>query len=80
MKATKIILSVTAVIVTLAAIPQIKPVLHYLKAQYGWWGWGPGMLAVVAATGVLLWISAKLTVAARSKQAAMPLDRQRPKP
>jgi hypothetical protein len=53
--------------------------LGYLKAQYGWWGWSAGMLAVVAATGVLLWISASL-MAARSKQAAMPLDRQRPKP
>ena len=68
MNVTKISLWVIATVLALVAIPKIKPGLHYLKAEYGWWGWGVGMLACVGATAVLLWISVRLRQAARSKR------------
>jgi hypothetical protein len=74
MRLVKLILLVLGSALALLAITQVKPALHHLKAAYGWWGWSAGMLAVVAATGVLLWISAKLMVAVRSKRAPTPPD------
>ena len=30
----------------------VKPWLHYLRAEFGWWGWGTGVLMYIAAIAV----------------------------
>ena len=73
----KLVYGLIAVVGVLAVV-EAKPALHYLKANYGEWGYGAGMPAIIAATGGMLWIGAKLRVATLKKQAA--IDRQRFKP
>jgi hypothetical protein len=38
----------------------VKPWLHYLSAEFGWWGWGTGVLMYIAAIAVWAWIRIKM--------------------
>lgn len=83
MKTIKLILFLIVMTFLALALPflkiELKNGLHGLRAEYGWWGWGAGMLAIVAATAFLLWIRVKQVQSARSKRATKSVERQSPK-